>query len=238
MAVAMVAASMMAVLTVGSVLAHGHVANDGQTLAMQSPEVQALFTSAHGDDAAAQWVSEHNAAIGPAQPATPAVSASADYFRVRHVAYTRSGDLDMADVIARGTVDQFLAGMDMGVIYGYVAPAPQPRAAPSTSTSSGPSTATSPSTSTVSGWGDRSPVYHYEVGQSVSLTLPTAPGAVRYTLTPVGSVPSWLDISSDMRKVSGRPTAPEEGVVFTYVAVGPNVDDDPPLRTTLTRLTR
>ena len=36
-----------------------------------------------------------------------------------------------ADVIARGTIDQFMAGTDMGVLYGYVAPAPQPRAASS-----------------------------------------------------------------------------------------------------------
>ena len=53
-----------------------------------------------------------------------------------------------ADVIARGTIDQFMAGMDMGVLYGYVAPAPQPAAAPSGGGSSTSSTSSTPSTPT------------------------------------------------------------------------------------------
>ncbi len=146
MAVAMLAAVMLTVLTAGSVLAQGHVANDGQTLEMQSPEVQAIYASVWGDNAAMQWAADHNAAIGQVAPQAQ----HPRYDEVFHVAYMRSMDMELAgritaDVIARGTIDQFMAGMDMGVLYGYVAPAPQPRAAPSsgTSTSSGPSTPTS-----------------------------------------------------------------------------------------------
>ena len=137
MAVAMLAAVMLVVLTAGSVLATGHtVANDGQTLADQSPEIQALYTNVHGDNAAAQWVIDHNAAIGGAPPQeAPPVTDSADYLRVRHVAYQRSGDLDTADriaanVISRGTVEAFLAGNDPGVIYGVVPPPAPPKPAP------------------------------------------------------------------------------------------------------------
>ena len=167
MAVAMLAAVMMTVLTAGSVLAQGHVANDGQTLEMQSPEVQAIYASVWGDNAAMQWAADHNAAIGQVAPQAQ----HPRYDEVFHVAYMRSMDMELAgritaDVIARGTIDQFMAGMDMGVLYGYVAPAPQPRAAPSTSTQHEQRDEYADvfaSTSTVSGWRRQSPVY-YEVG--------------------------------------------------------------------------
>ncbi len=227
---AVLGAVLMMAATVGVVLAH-HPANDGQRLSDQPPEVQALYLAVHGVNADARWVAEHNAALGPAPTAPGDPMAHPRYMEVHHVAYVRSGSLDLArriteSVIARGTVQAFMAGMDMGVLYGYVAPAPQPRAAPSSSsssssTSSGPSSPKSPSTSTVTGWSERSPDYHYEVGQSVSLTLPTAPGASSYTLTTAGTVPVGLEISSDMRKISGRPTATtaEAGVEFTYTAL-------------------
>ena len=182
MAVAMLAAVMLTVLTAGSVLAQGHVANDGQTLEMQSPEVQAIYASVWGDNAAMRWAADHNAAIGQVAPQAQ----HPRYDEVFHVAYMRSMDMELAgritaDVIARGTIDQFMAGMDMGVLYGYVAPAPQPRAAPSTfvtstSTSRGSSTA-SPRPIRRFPWGDRSRVPHYEVGaddRAVSLTLPSS----------------------------------------------------------------
>ena len=41
----------------------GPVANDGQTLAMQSPATQQLFNAAYGANAAAEWVRQHNAAL-------------------------------------------------------------------------------------------------------------------------------------------------------------------------------
>ena len=222
-AVALVTVGILTVLTAGIALAQGHVANDGQTLEMQSPEVRQLYTSVWGDNATMQWAADHNAAIGQVAPQAQ----HPRYDDVFHVAYMRSMDMELAgritaDVIARGTIDQFMAGTDMGVLYGYVAPAPQPRAASSSSTSSGPSTPTSPSTSTVSGWGDRNPVYYYEVGQSVSLTLPTAPGATKYTLVEVtdGSLsPIGLSQSSDNRKVSGRLIATTSGVMLTYTAM-------------------
>ena len=140
-AVALVTVGILTVLTAGIALAQGHVANDGQTLEKQSPEVQQLYTSVWGDNAAMRWVTDHNAAIGQVAPQAQ----HPRYDDVFHVAYMRSMDMELAgritaDVIARGTIDQFMAGTDMGVLYGYVAPAPQPRAASSSSTSSGPST--------------------------------------------------------------------------------------------------
>ncbi len=226
MAVAMLAAVMMTVLTAGSVLAQGHVANDGQTLEMQSPEVQAIYASVWGDNAAMQWAADHNAAIGQVAPQAQ----HPRYDEVFHVAYMRSMDMELAgritaDVIARGTIDQFMAGTDMGVLYGYVAPAPQPAAAPSAPSSSSSSTSSAPSTPetlSVSGWMSPRSVY-YEVGQTFSLTLPTAPGASSYELTVTSAdEPVWLARNPLTRTVSGRPTAATEDtpVALMYTAKG------------------
>ena len=153
-AVALVTVVILTVTTGGIALAQGHVANDGQTLEMQSPEVQQIYVSVWGDNAAMQWAADHNAAIGQVAPQAQ----HPRYDEVFHVAYTRSMDMELAgritaDVIARGTIDQFMAGMDMGVLYGYVAPAPQPQpaAAPSGggSSSSTSSTSSTPSAPTV-----------------------------------------------------------------------------------------
>ena len=151
-AVALVTVGILTVLTASVALAQGHVANDGQTLEKQSSEVQQLYTSVWGDNAAMRWVTDHNAAIG--QVAPQAQAKHARYDDVFHVAYMRSMDMELAgritaDVIARGTIDQFMAGTDMGVLYGYVASAPQPRAASSTSSSSTSSAPSTPETSTV-----------------------------------------------------------------------------------------
>ena len=67
-AVALVTVVILSVLTAGIALAQGHVANDGQTLEKQSPEVQQLYTSVWGDNAAMRWVTDHNAAIGQVAP--------------------------------------------------------------------------------------------------------------------------------------------------------------------------
>ena len=151
-AMALVTVGILTVLTASVALAQGHVANDGQTLEMQSPEVQQLYTSVWGDDAAMLWAADHNAAIGQVAPQAQ----HPRYDDVFHVAYMRSMDMELAgritaDVIARGTIDQFMAGTDMGVLYGYVAPAPQPRAAPSSSSSSTSSAPSTPETSIGSG---------------------------------------------------------------------------------------
>lgn len=42
----------------------GMAAADGQTLASQSPDVQAAFQSVYGASAAGAWVQQHNAALG------------------------------------------------------------------------------------------------------------------------------------------------------------------------------
>ncbi len=214
---AVLGAVLMMAATVGVVLAH-HPANDGQRLSDQPPEVQALYLAVHGVNADARWVAEHNAALGPAPTAPGDPMAHPRYMEVHHVAYVRSGSLDLArriteSVIARGTVQAFMAGMDMGVLYGYVAPAPQPRAAPSSSsssssTSSGPSSPKSPSTSTVTGWGEIT--RNWLVGQKVTLTLPSSnhPGVDGYALADDGSLPDGLEFSASKRTVSGTPTAP------------------------------
>ena len=132
MVTAVIAVLMLAVLTVSNVSARGHlptVAADGQTLAGQSPEVQALFFGTYGDDAPTQWAAEHNAAIGAMAESEPmpmdGQSDDCDY--VAHTAYLRSGDMDLAAVIAanvkaRGSCQEFLAGNDPGISYGVVLP--------------------------------------------------------------------------------------------------------------------
>ena len=165
MVVAIMAATLLTALAAGNVLAEDDsmmMAGDGQTLSSQPPEVQILFVAHYGDDAEAQWVREHNAAIGYSMDGMMDDGMMDDdsmmdddmmdddmmdddsmmdddmmdddmmdpqkhplYDKVFHVAYQRSGDLDLArqiteDVIMRGTIEDFLAGRDMGVIYGVV----------------------------------------------------------------------------------------------------------------------
>lgn len=45
-----------------------HVAADGQTLEQQSPEVRSAYYTRYGANAAARWATDHNAALGVAQP--------------------------------------------------------------------------------------------------------------------------------------------------------------------------
>ncbi len=167
MIVAIMAATLLTALAAGNVLAEDDsmmMAGDGQTLSSQPPEVQILFVAHYGDDAEAQWVREHNEAIGYSMMDDGMMddgmmddgmmdddmmdddsmmdddmmdddSMMDDdmmdprkhplYDKVFHVAYHRSGDLELArqiteDVIMRGTIEDFLAGRDMGVIYGVV----------------------------------------------------------------------------------------------------------------------
>ena len=140
MVAAIMAAMMLTALTAGNVLAEDDsmmMAGDGQTLSSQPPEVQILFVTHYGDDAETQWVREHNAAIGYSMDDGMMDDDMMDdgmgmdaqkhplYDKVFHVAYQRSGDMDLArditeNVIMRGTIEDFLAGRDMGVIHGYV----------------------------------------------------------------------------------------------------------------------
>ncbi|MCY4109296.1 MAG: hypothetical protein OXG11_09740 [Chloroflexi bacterium] len=67
MIVAIMAATLLTALAASNVLAEDDsmmMAGDGQTLSSQPPEVQILFVAHYGDDAEAQWVREHNEAIG------------------------------------------------------------------------------------------------------------------------------------------------------------------------------
>ena len=102
--------------------------------------MRATYRAVYGDDAAAKWIEEHNAAI--------AMTGNMYYDRIVAVAKARieasksmSMDMDMgmgddmkmgddmdmsmdlpyriaADVISRGTEKEFLAGTDAGVLYG------------------------------------------------------------------------------------------------------------------------
>ena len=139
--------SALVLATFAPALAGMHpAANDGQRLEDQSADVQATYRAVYGDDAAAKWVEEHNAAI--------AMTGNMYYDRIVAVAKARieaskamsmdmgmgddmsmgddmkmGDDMDMsmdmdlpyriaADVISRGTEKEFLAGTDAGVLYG------------------------------------------------------------------------------------------------------------------------
>ncbi len=131
--------------TLAPALADSHpAADDGQRLEDQSADVQASYRAVYGDDAAAKWIEDHNAAI--------AITGNMYYHRIVAVAKARieaskamrmdmdmgmgmgddmkmGDDMDMgmsmdlpyriaADVIGRGTEKAFLAGTDAGVLYG------------------------------------------------------------------------------------------------------------------------
>jgi hypothetical protein len=49
-------------------------ASDGQTFEGQSPDVQAAFRAAYGENASSAWEAEHNAAISQGVPAAPRVN--------------------------------------------------------------------------------------------------------------------------------------------------------------------
>ena len=197
-------------------LASGHLqASDGQSLNDQPPDVQDLYRSVYGAGAAARWVEDHNAAIGE-MVMSPMPAMTDLYLTVRHVAWQRSGDAELAariaaDVMARGTAEAFLAGTDTGVVWGvWTEPEPmgmgsRGNGGSSSSTSSGPSMPTSPSTSTVSGWDDIT--RNYLIGQEVSLTLPSSshPDVDGYALG--GSLPDGLTRDDEEgRKITGTPT--------------------------------
>ena len=215
-------AMLVAALTVALVpvaLADGHLqAADGQSLNDQPPDVQALYRSVYGAGAAARWVEDHNAAIGEmGMDAPPAMTDL--YLTVRHVAWQRSGDAELAariaaDVMARGTAEAFLAGTDTGVVWGvWTEPEPMGMgmgmgsSSSSSSTSSGPAAPKSPSTSEVSDWDDLT--RNWLTGEKVSLTLPSSshPDVTTYNLVDDGDLPTGLTFDADKRTVSGTPSA-------------------------------
>ncbi|MCY3802313.1 MAG: putative Ig domain-containing protein [Chloroflexi bacterium] len=241
--IAVMSAVLLVALTVGGALAD-HPANDGQRFSDQPPEVQALYAAVHGANADAQWVIDHNAAIGQPTPAPSGPTAvdrsSDDWLRVNHVAWHRSGDLELAariadSVIMRGTVEEFLAGTDMGVLYGYVPPAaPAPRA-PSgggggggggggTPSGDGGAPAPAPAAPAVFTWASPQNQIWF-VGEVVDLTLPVAPGAddtTTYALT--GTIPDGLSFDADARKLGGLTTAAAPSATLTLTATTSSVN--------------
>ena len=118
----------------GTVLASGHIASDGQTLADQSQEVQDLYASVYGDDAAVRWAIEHDRELGFDRAAADDmamgdITLTQEYQDVYAAALERSGDAELShrialDVLGRGTTAAFLAGTDPGVLYGIWVMAP------------------------------------------------------------------------------------------------------------------
>ncbi len=95
--------------TLAPALADMHpAADDGQRLEDQSADVQATYRAVYGDDAAAKWIEDHNAAI--------AITGNMYYHRIVAVAKARieaskamSMDMDM------GMGDDMSMGDDMGM---------------------------------------------------------------------------------------------------------------------------
>ena len=140
----------------GTVLASGHIASDGQTLADQSQEVQDLYASVYGDDAAAQWAIEHDRELGFDRAAADDmamgdITLTQEYQDVYAAALERSGDAELShrialDVLGRGTTAAFLAGTDPGVLYGiWVEPVAAERVVTRTVTVTVPAASPAPS---------------------------------------------------------------------------------------------
>ncbi|MCY4109690.1 MAG: putative Ig domain-containing protein [Chloroflexi bacterium] len=243
--IAIMSAVLLVALTVGGALAD-HPANDGQRFSDQPPEVQALYAAVHGANADVQWVIDHNAAIGATAPAAqpgPATvdRSSDDWLRVNHVAYFRSGDLELAariadSVIMRGTVEEFLAGTDMGVLYGYVPPAAPAPGAPSGGgggggggggTPSGNGGAPARAAPAEFTWSSPQDQIWF-VGEVVDLILPVAPGAddtTTYALPASGeTLPDGLSFDADARKLGGITTATFTSATLTYTATTSSVN--------------
>ena len=139
----------LVVAFVPAVLADGHVASDGQTLADQPQDVQDLYASVYGDEAAGQWAIEHDREIGFVRDAADdaPIGDAQDYAAVYAAALERSGDAELShritrDVLGRGTVAAFLDGNDPGVLYGLsTAPVvrdPVPASSPASSPAASP----------------------------------------------------------------------------------------------------
>ena len=139
----------LVVAFVPAVLADGHVASDGQTLADQPQDVQDLYASVYGDEAAGQWAIEHDREIGFVRDAADdaPIGDAQDYAAVYAAALERSGDAELShritrDVLGRGTVAAFLDGNDPGVLYGLstvpVVRDPVPASSPASSPAASP----------------------------------------------------------------------------------------------------
>ena len=230
----LIVVSALALATLAPALADMHpAAADGQRLEDQPPAVQALYNAVYGDDAAAMWIAEHNAAIGASAAPAAAPAQSSYYDRIVAVAMARGADADLAnriavDVIGRGTEEAFLAGTDTGVLYGVGTSETDinnPPAAAAPASSSGGGGGGGSDSKTISGWGDVDVAAM--VGRSYTLTLPeyTSASDVIYDIS--GTLPTGLMFAAATRVVSGIPASiPDTNpAVVTYrAAVDSNGD--------------
>ena len=224
----------------GTVLASGHIASDGQTLADQSQEVQDLYASVYGDDAAVRWAIEHDRELGFDRAAADDmamgdITLTQEYQDVYAAALERSGDAELShrialDVLGRGTTAAFLAGTDPGVLYGiWVEPVAAERVVTRTRTVTvtvpGSSAPSAPAAQAGTGLfagisqaqprvpamdGDRS--HDAAVSESAGLRRQRRHVRLRSTTSPVCQMASS---QNDMREISGTTRGPESSTI-TY----------------------
>ena len=100
--------SALVLATLAPALADMHpAANDGQRLEDQSADVQANYRAVYGDDAAAKWIEEHNAAI--------AMTGNMYYDRIVAVAKARI-EASKAMGMDMGMGDDMKMGDDMSMM--------------------------------------------------------------------------------------------------------------------------
>ena len=223
----------------GTVLASGHIASDGQTLADQSQEVQDLYASVYGDDAAVQWAIEHDRELGFDRVAADDmamgdITLTQEYQDVYAAALERSGDAELShrialDVLGRGSVAAFLEGNDPGVLYGIrVMAPPAPVVITRTVTVTVPAASTAPAAPAAqAGTGLFAGISQENLGlvaeEMVSVTLPLAnelavQTGVEYTYVYKVSagLPSGLKFSGADRVIRGKPPVSSGPSTITY----------------------
>jgi hypothetical protein len=224
----------------GTVLASGHIASDGQTLADQSQEVQDLYASVYGDDAATQWAIEHDRELGFDRAAADDmamgdITLTQEYQDVYAAALERSGDAELShrialDVLGRGSVAAFLEGSDPGVLYGiWVMAPPAPVVITRTVTVTVPAASPAPAAPAAQvGTGlfagisqDNLDLVVWVAMDEAGETLPLANqledigGATYDYVYEVAGLPAGLSFSAESRVISGTPRATGSSLI-TY----------------------
>ena len=120
----LVVVSALVLTTLAPALADMHpAAKDGQRLEDQSADVQATYRAIYGDDAAGQWIHDHNAELD-AMMMMPSPTDNMYYHRIVAVAEARIAasmamDMSMGDDMSKGDDmsmdDDMSMGDDMGM---------------------------------------------------------------------------------------------------------------------------
>ena len=247
----LIVVSALALATLAPALADMHpAAADGQRLEDQPPAVQALYNAVYGDDAAAMWIAEHNAAIGASAAPAAAPAQSSYYDRIVAVAMARGADADLAnriavDVIGRGTEAAFLAGTDTGVLYGVGTSETDinaaPAAAPASSSGGGGGGTAAPTKGTGIFLGVSQANITLQAGVNIgvspndAITLPTT--SVLHTgyaesQYSIAGLPPGLTFTPDSRVISSQTnTLGKFTVTYTATQADADTGADPVLET-------